>query len=56
MYVRVRVFLDRRQVFFVFVLIASFDNVAIGVIPRRIALEDVSLVACVFYSLFPPDS
>jgi hypothetical protein len=55
MYVGVRILLNGGQIVLIFVLVPRLDDVAIRVVSRRVALENVSLVACMFDSLYPPD-
>jgi hypothetical protein len=51
MYVSIWIFLYRLHVIFVFVFIVNFDNVTIGVISRRVALQNISVVAGVLDAL-----
>jgi hypothetical protein len=51
--VGIRVLFYRLQVILILVLVVWLDNVAVRVKSWRIALQDVSLVACVIDALFP---
>lgn len=49
--VGIRVVLDRFEILFVLVLVVNIDNVSVGIVSQRIALENVSLVAGVLDAL-----
>jgi uncharacterized membrane protein len=50
--VRVRVLFYRLEIILILVLVVWLDNVAVRVKSWRVALQDVSLVACVLDALF----
>lgn len=50
--VRVGILFDSLQIVFIFVLVRGFDDVAVGVVSRGVAVQDVPAIASMFYSLW----
>ncbi|KAJ5058889.1 hypothetical protein PSV08DRAFT_298561 [Bipolaris maydis] len=51
MYISIRVLFYWLHVIFVFVFVVNFDNVTIGIVSRRVALQNISVITGVLYAL-----